>query len=171
MNRINTINKKHMRIGLITLFVFTVQLAGAQSSSFGTLKSKFSGHEEVQSIKVGTFFLKTALLLANESDEEVLQDIRSVRILTVPHRELEAMQLSLNGYIRKVVVPDGFEELMNFREDGTHTRIYQKQRNENSNYYLILNDEESSITAIEIVGNVDVNKLINTRNKTINPVK
>jgi hypothetical protein len=66
--------------------------------------------------------------------------------------------LSVNGF-RKVLRDDKFVSLATVRDHGDHVEIYLQQNGNKPDRYFVLIDEPSEVTAIELKGEVDVNKL------------
>lgn len=145
-----------------TLFAFAVLATGSsfsQSKSFETLYDHFSGTDEVNCFSISGFFCRAGLWMAGEHEfRDAIESVSSVRLITIPLSNFRAQGLSLNGY-RKVLASDDFESLATIRESESKVEIYLQQTDNNENHYLVLVEEHEQVTAIEIRGYMDVDKL------------
>lgn len=136
----------------------------AQSESFLTFKESLDDAENVVSLKVDGFVLKTALWLSGDSDfKEEFGEVRSVRFIVVPMEELNKRKLKVSGF-KKVLRNDHFEEMVSASEEGDRITVYMQERG-NKNLYFVLIEGEDEIAAIEIKGNLDPKNLLHSNTK------
>jgi len=147
------------------LFVTAALASSAQSKSFSTLKSKFSEAEDVTSVRVGGFFLKTILWMAGESEwRDDFGTVSNVRVINIPQREFRSRQLSTAGF-KKVLAGDNFEEVAATYDGGEHLTIYMQDREKGYDRYFLLVETKEEITAIEIKGEIDPGKIVKDHQK------
>jgi hypothetical protein len=151
---------------LITLIFIALSLATfGQSKSFSTLKNKFSGAEDVSTVRVGGFVLKTILWMAGETDwRDDFGTVSSVRVINIPKREFESRRLSADGF-KKVLANDHFEEVAATYDAGEHLTIYIQDKAKGSDLYFLLVENNKEVTAIEIRGEIDAKKIIKDHQK------
>lgn len=145
-----------------TLFAFVLLTAApsfGQSKSFETLYDHFSGTEDVNCFSISGFFCRAGLWVAGEHEfKDAVEKVSSIRLITIPLNNFRAQGLSLNGY-RKVLAGDDFESLATIKESESKVEIYLQQTDNNKNRYLVLVEERAHVTAIEMRGYIDVDKL------------
>jgi len=154
---------------LIALLVVT-STAFAQSDSFQLLKDNFADGRDVHCLKVSGFLCKTVLWMAGESEvKEAITDLRSVRLITIPKDNFVERNLSVAGF-RKKLSRDSFESLVSIKDHGDHVEIYLQQNGNMKDRYLVLVEDASDVTVIEIRGTIDIQKLKALEEKENNKV-
>lgn len=150
---------------ILALAFLTLTISSfGQSESFLTLKEKFEG-ENVKSLNVGGFLLRTALWIARESDfKEEFGSVRSVRLITIPQHEFVSRKLKVSGF-KKVLAKDGFDEMVSAKQNGALITVYMQDQGKRDNLYFVLVENDQDITAIEIKGLIDPKKLIESNSK------
>ena len=150
-----------MKNFITLLFLATSLTAAAQSDSFITLKEKFRGAPEVNSVRVGGFFVRTVLWLASETDwREEIQDVRSVSVINIPQKAFRERNLKIGGF-KKLLQKDDFEEAIQAKEGDEKITIYMRDGGRgDTNLYFLLVEEANEVTAIEIRGKLDLKKII-----------
>jgi hypothetical protein len=146
-------------ITFLFLVVLTIS-ASAQSDSFLTFKQKLHGADELVSVSVNGFWLRTAIWIANE-DEDLrgsLDGIQGVRFVHVPARELSSRNLKVKGF-EKLLIRDGFEEVLRASDDGDKVAVFM-QEGKHENLYFLLIEGDNEVTAIEINGYIDAEKIV-----------
>ena len=149
---------------IVTLLLIIGSLSStsfAQSKSFRTLQNKFHGAEDVVSFSVGGFVLRTALWLSDEDEDFGV--IKSVRIMSIPMRELRDRDLKVSGF-RKLLLHDDFEEMVSASDNGDYATVYMQEHGKNNNLYFLLVESDDELTAIEIKGYLDPKKLLEEKN-------
>jgi hypothetical protein len=148
---------------LTLMLVFSVASAFSQSKSFEILCEKFKGENDVTSVSVGGFLLKTAIWLSGEKElRNEVGDIKSVRLINIPQREITRQNLHLSGF-KKVLAKDNFEEVLLNKDKGELITVYICENQKASNLYFFLIEEADEVTAIEIKGHLDPRKIIEER--------
>ena len=143
------------------LFVAIALVSSAQSKSYLTLRDKFKGGEDVTSVKVGGFVLKTALWIAGESEwKDDFGEIKSVRVINIPQKEFTEQGLTANGFKKKVLAKDDFEEVASTYDHGERLTIYLKDKTDKDALYFLLVESKSEVTAVEIRGQLYPKKII-----------
>lgn len=153
------------RIFLIIVFISAANISFSQSKTFQTLKQKFGGSDNVYAFSASGFFARTILWLAGEHDfRDAVQEIKSIRLITIPKAAFEASQVTVNG-LKKLVKKDYFEELANVKDHGDNVSLYLQQgKSEKQNRYLLLVDSSNDVVVIEIRGYIDP-AVMNKQNK------
>jgi hypothetical protein len=151
---------------IVTILLLCIStLAFAQSKSFSTLREKFAKADDVTTVRVGGFVLRTILWMSNESEwSEDFGKIESVRVMNIPQREFLERNLSPKGF-KNVLVNDDFEELATTFDNGEHLTIYLQDREKRPDLYFLLVESEKEVTAIEISGALNANKIIEHHQK------
>jgi len=146
-------------IRVLVLFMLLSATSFAQSDSFQTLKDKFSGTGEVYHFSVSGWLCRAALSLAGEYEfKDVIEDVNSIRIITIPKHNFQVRDLSVKGF-RKVLENDQFQALATFKDHGDNVDVYLQENGNKRNRYFVLIEEPSEVTAVEIKGSIDLNKL------------
>lgn len=135
-----------------------------QSESFLTLKEKFADSGNVTSLKVGGFLIRAVLWFGDEKETEGLRDISSIRLMNIPQHELASRNLKLSGF-KKLLARDNFEEVVSVKEKGDLITVYVQDHGKSDNYYMMLVESDTEITAIEIEGDIDPAKLVDSHCK------
>ncbi|HEX8038844.1 MAG TPA: DUF4252 domain-containing protein [Chryseosolibacter sp.] len=145
---------------LVAFLLAEPSLSMAQSRSFLTLKNKFSSTEDVFSFRASGFLSRSILRLAGEREfSRAIRKVKNIRLLTIPTAAFSAQRVSVNGF-RNIVRNDGFEQLAVVRENGNEVNVYlQPVKNSKINRYLILIQDEAQVTAVEIKGYIDPERL------------
>ena len=138
-----------------------------QSNSYQALKSKFDDAPDVHSFNVNGFFCRMVLGMAGEWEfKDAIRDVNHVRLITIPTEEFKAQGLSISGF-KKLLIKDSFEELASVRDNGDVINFYL-QTSGRKNRYMILVQEPNEVVAIELKGDIDVNKLLELeKNKSL----
>lgn len=160
------VQKSKMK-NFITFLLITaaVTASQAQSRSFTTLKDKFSGSENVFSIRLGGFALRTVLWITGEPDwREDFGYVRNIRIINIPQQAFKTRHLSAKGF-KEVLAKDQFHEMAAVYEDGDNVTVYMKDGGKRANIYFVLVESADEVTAVEIKGFLDPKKLIEDRHK------
>ncbi len=143
-------------IASVLIIFITVSTAFCQSESFITLKNKFHGSDNVHSFATSGFLAKAVLWMAGERDfRDAVKNIKQIRLISIPKREFEANDVTLNGF-KKILRKDSFEELATVRDHGDDVTLYlQTNKQVKNNRYFLIVDDESEVIAIEIKGYID----------------
>lgn len=148
--------KMKTTIILLAFLLAEPPLSIAQSRSFMTLQNKFSSTEDVFSFRASGFLSRSVLRLAGQREfRKAIRKVKNIRLLTIPTDAFAAQRVSVNGF-RNIVRNDGFEQLAAVREDGNEVNVYlQPVKDSKINRYLILIQDETQVTAVEIKGYID----------------
>jgi len=140
----------------ITLaFVVCATAVSAQSESFQKFRDKFGYADDVHSFRTNGFFLRTVLTMAGEDEaKHALRHIGKIRLIVVPKAAFTAEQVTVSGY-KEVLRSDGYDQIMNVREDGSDVTVYERGVGDAENRYMVLVDEKSEVVLIEVNGYVD----------------
>jgi hypothetical protein len=154
-----------MKALVTILFISISSLTFAQSKSYATLKAKFSGAEDVSSVKVGGLVLKTILWMAGESDwADDFGSVKSVRVINIPQREFRERNLSANGF-RKVLTNDDFEEVASTYDNGERLTIFMRDYEKSNDLYFLLVENDKDVVGIEIKGKLNPQQIIEDHQK------
>ncbi|MBX2914795.1 MAG: DUF4252 domain-containing protein [Cyclobacteriaceae bacterium] len=154
---------------LLSLVVVAVSMSSmAQSRSYNALKDNFKGQPDVHSFSVNGWFGRMILNMAGESEvRQAIQDLKHVRLITIPRHEFNNRNLSVNGF-KSLMRQDGFEDLAQIKDNGEVVSIYiQEGKSKTNNRYLMLIEEPSEIVAIELTGYIDPSKLVPSENSEV----
>lgn len=150
---------KTTRYLVLVLAVASAVPVFAQSESYLTLKDHFRGTKDVYSFKVSGFLCRAALSIAGEHDfREAIRDVSSVRLITIPRDNFGQQNLSVAGF-RKYLASDHFESLLTVRDHGELVEFYLQAGSNHNDVYFVLIEKASEVTAIEIRGAIDLQKL------------
>jgi hypothetical protein len=149
----------------VVLTLASVLSVQAQSESFQTLKSKFSGYEDVHAFSISGFFARTALWMAGEHDfNQGIRQIRSIHMITIPKSAFDNEHVTLNGF-KKVASKDSYQELLQIRDHGDDvTLLIQHATKNRGSRYLFLVDSENEVVAIEVKGIIDPELIMKNSN-------
>lgn len=146
--------KPFTKIVVIALTLLAGVVHG-QSASYQALKDNFKKRPDVVSISVGGWMCRLVLRMADEYEfNDAIRKVRHVRLITIPAKEFDALNLSVNGF-KKVLKKDSFEELSRVREKGETVTVYLQESGNNKNRYFVLVEADDQITGIEIKGYID----------------
>jgi hypothetical protein len=153
-----------MKLTIATLVLLTAfaSCALAQSKSYRLLREKFSGSQNVYSIRTSGFMARTVLWMAGEREyNEAIRDVHSVRLIVIPKDAFRKQNVTLAGF-KEVTKKDGFEELTHVRDHGDDVTILLQtpSRKNPDNRYLLLVEENDQVVAIEIRGYIDPDRLL-----------
>lgn len=150
---------KTVKIFFIAIVVFAVTPSFSQSMSFEKLYNRFSGTEDVNCFSVSGFLCRAGLWVAGEHEfKEAIEKVNSLRVISIPNSNFATQGLSVKGF-KKVLSEDHFESLASIREKNSRIEIYLQQSDNPENRYLVLVEEADQLTAIELKGYIDVDKL------------
>lgn len=140
----------------ITLaFIVAATLASAQSESFQKFRDKFGYADDVHSFKTNGFLLRTVLAMAGEDEaKRALRHIGKIRLIAVPKAAFAAEQVTVGGY-KDVLRTDGYDQIMNVREDDADVTVYERGARDAQNRYMVLVEDKSEVVLIEVNGYVD----------------
>lgn len=155
---------------LLLFFLLVSQCALAQSNSFQSLRENFKGEPEVVTLSVKGFFLKTALRIIEQDEDENwikgVRDIKHLRFMHIPIAAFEERGLKLNSF-KKYVMKDEFEQLLKLKDGSDDIEIYIQEGYKNNNRYLVIVDQSSDVNVFEVTGYIDIEKIIATTKKPI----
>lgn len=127
----------------------------AQSKSYRTFKNKFSHEEDVNSVSVNGFFVRTLLAFGGEFEaRQALKHVRTVRLAAVPKEAFRAKGVTVDGF-RNVMREDSFEEMFDVSDNGDKVALFVKATGKNDNCYLVLAEESNKVVLIEFTGYLD----------------
>lgn len=150
---------KTLKTVIIALAIFEAAPSFSQSMSFEKLYDRFSGTEDVNCFSVSGFLCRAGLWVAGEHEfKEAIEKVKSLRVISIPTSNFAAQGLSVKGF-KKIVSDDDFESLASIREKNSRIEIYLQQSDNPENRYLVLMEESDQLTAIELKGYIDVDKL------------
>lgn len=150
---VNVMNMKKTTLTLALVCICI--LLNAQSKSFRTFKNKFSHEEDVNSVSVNGFFVRTLLTLGGEFEAgQALKHVRTVRVTAVPKDAFRTKGVTVNGF-RNVMRDDSFEEMFNVSDKGDKVAVFVKAAGKNDNCYLVLAEESNKVVLIELTGYLD----------------
>jgi hypothetical protein len=133
--------------------------AFAQSNSYRTLKNKFEDSPDVHSFSVGGWACRLIFSIAGEYEfKKAVEDVQHIRLITIPKREFEAKEVSINGF-KKLLLQDSYQQLANIRDNGEDVTIYLRESGNKKNYYFVLVEEEKEVVAIELKGYINPDAL------------
>lgn len=141
------------------LITFMALQAFAQSNSYRTLKNKFEDSPDVHSFSVGGWACRLIFSIAGEYEfKKAVEDVQHIRLITIPKREFEAKEVSINGF-KKLLLQDSYQQLANIRDNGEDVTIYLRESGNKKNYYFVLVEEEKEVVAIELKGYINPDAL------------
>ncbi len=146
---------KKIILSTFIALLFASASAFAQSESFVTLKDKFSGEDDVHHFAVSGFFARSILWMADEHEfYDAIEEVKTIRLIVIPREAFEAQDVTLNGF-KKVLMKDGFEELVRVKDNGDDVTLYLQSSPKKKDRYFVIVEESNEIVAIEIKGSID----------------
>lgn len=159
--------KKIILPTLIALLIASAS-AFAQSESFVTLKDKFSGEDDVHHFAVSGFFARSILWMADEHEfHDAIEEVKTIRLIVIPREAFEAQDVTLNGF-KKVLMKDGFEELVRVKDNGDDVTLYLQSSPKKKDRYFVIVEESNEIVAIEIRGSIDPEFILKNQSVALN---
>ncbi len=151
---------------LLLFFLLISGTAIAQSNSYESLRDNFKGGEDVVSMSVGGFLLRTTLWIMEQEEEtepwmQGVKEINHLRFIHIPKEEFSKRGLKINSF-RKFVMKDGFEQLLVVKDGKDDIQIYLQEDAHQENRYLIIAEESDEVTVFELTGYIDIEKLAAT---------
>jgi len=153
------------KILVFTLFLMaTTGATFAQSHSFEVFHDAVGDERDVACVSVGNFVLRAALLLADEDDlRDQLRDIHSIHVVHAPGKVLREQNLRLSGF-RKILKKDNFEPVVEAHEGDDHIEIYMREGNHGQVYFVLIENDDK-VTAVELYGRLDPQKLVSPQSR------
>lgn len=144
----------------VLILVAVVFQAQGQSETYRTIHSKFKGGDDVVSFGASGFLARTVLWIAGEHDfRDAIEDIRSFRFITIPKPAFAEQRVTVDG-MHKLIINNYFSELARVNDHGDEVSIYlQTNKKKKDNRYLIVVEEDRDVVVLEILGNIDLDKL------------
>lgn len=145
------------KIVLALLFACSAGLVYGQSDSYKMLRHHFADRPEVRSFKLSGLMCRIIVDIIEHDDERLaaaLQEVRHVRVMTIPRREFEAQGLTVRGF--KTRLPkDNFELMADFKSDGSNLAFFHREEDNNENRYFVIIEDGDDIVALEMKGYID----------------
>jgi len=150
---------KLSKIFVIAIVVFAVTPVFGQSVSFEKLYDRFNGTHNVNCFSVSGFLCRAGLWVAGEHEfKDAIEKVKSLRLISIPTSNFFSQGLSVKGF-KKFLRDDNFESLASITEKNSQIEIYLQQTDNPKNRYFVLVEESNVLTAIEIRGYIDMDKL------------
>ncbi len=150
---------KTLKTVIIALAILAAAPSFGQSKSFETLYDYFNGTNDVNCFSVSGFLCRAGLWVAGEHEfKAAIEKVNSLRVISIPTSNFAAQGLSVRGF-KKVLSNYDFESLASIREENSRIEVYLQQGSNPKNCYLVLVEEADQLTAIEMKGYIDVDKL------------
>lgn len=147
--------KIYTNITAVIVLTLMSHVARSQSESYQVLKDKFKKRPDVVSLSVGGWMCRLVLKMADDYEfSDAIKHVRHVRLITIPAREFDALNLSVKGF-KKVLMKDSFEELSRVREEKETVTVYLQESSNHKNRYFVLVEGDDQVTGIEIKGYLD----------------
>jgi Domain of unknown function (DUF4252) len=166
-------NTNNMKNPLAFLLIFGASTLMGQSNSYQTMKDTFKDGDDVHAFSVSGFLARTVLRMADEHEfSDAITEVKSIKFIIVPKGEFSAKRLSLNGF-KKVLKEDSFQELANVRDSGDDVTFFVQENGKKSDRYFILVDGRDEVVAVEMTGDIDMDKVMKLKGGIANsgPVK
>jgi Domain of unknown function (DUF4252) len=145
---------------LAFLLIFVASTLMAQSNSYQTMKQTFKDADDVHAFSVSGFLARTVLRMADEHEfSEAITEVKSIKLITVPKDEFRVKGLTINGF-KKILKGDSFQELANVRDNGDNVTFFIQENGKKSDRYFILVEDNDEVVAIEMTGNIDMDKVM-----------
>ena len=146
-------------LAVLVLIVVSFQ-ALAQSETYQTIHAKFKGGADVVSFGASGFLARTVLWIAGEHDfRDAIEEVRSFRFITIPMTAFAEQRVTVDG-MHRLIINNYFSELARVSDHGDEVSVYlQTKKKKKDNRYLIVVEEDSDVVVLEILGNIDLDKL------------
>ena len=94
--------------------------------------------------------------------KDAIEDVKQVRLITIPAEEFKSQGLSVKGF-KKLLVKDSFEELASVRDHGDDVTFYLQSTGKKDRYVVLI-QEPDEVVVVELKGSIDVNLLLEKNN-------
>jgi hypothetical protein len=132
----------------------------AQKNPIDAFFDKYSGQEGITTIYISSkmFSMMASVDLDDEELEEVLDNLKSIRILTV---EDEDLNMSLNFYEELTSELDisGYEELMVVKQSGKDLKFLVKEKGKRIAELLMIGGGPGQNMLVSIKGDLDMDNI------------
>lgn len=160
--------KKVITLIAIVAIAFTTSTLHAENIE--NIFSDIAKEKKAENVKVGGFLMSLAKMFADkEKDEEgarMLKCINSIQVIDLKSDATKTSQYM--SRMNRLNDNEGFETLMRIKDKGDNMRIMLKRSGDKIKGFYILNIDDSSISAIKILGNFtkkDIDQLMKDYNK------
>ena len=131
--------------------------AGTNVFSQSKVMKRLSDNYEDATILV--FYYSTLKMYIPDEQQELrdlIYNVEKIKLLMVDSIANGRQKIS---EIKADLEDEGYDEAMSIRHDENNIIVYIKEKNGITSGFFFLMDEESSLTAIDLVGQVPLNKL------------
>jgi hypothetical protein len=145
-----------LAITLILLIPFSVL---AQSRAMKNLSDK---HEDAFVLMFYHSTLKMLIPEDNEEFRDIIYGIEKIKVMRVD--EFEDSRAEQDEVLADLQ-EDGFEEAITMRHDGTDMIVFIKERKGITKGAFFLMESDSTLTAVDLVGEIPIDKLFTLSNE------
>ena len=149
------------KIIMILAFLGSFSFASAQSK---TTREFSEDHEGAFTL----FFYNNTLKMLNQDDnpelEELIKDIDKMKFIRIEKAKSKFTDEDFKDLIEDYHDED-FEDLMTLRHSGMKVNVYIQEEDDNTTGLVLLMDDDTSFSVLDIKGKVPLNKLASLINK------
>jgi hypothetical protein len=145
------------KIALTLVLACSAIFLNAQSDSYKMLRSHFADQPEVRSFKLSGMMCRIIVNIIEHDDERLaaaLEDVRHVRLMTIPKKEFDAQGLTVAGFKSKLP-RDNYELVGDFRDKDGSVAFFHKTDKKSNDLYFVVVEEDDEVIAIEMKGSID----------------
>jgi hypothetical protein len=148
------------RYFLPILLLVCAQLVSAQSKSISRFRAD---HPE----NTNMFFYSSTLKMLNTQNvpgfADLIKDIEEIRILNYD-KEKQHLSSEYVAGLKKALAGEDYNNLMMMNEKGNAINLYSREKHGKTVGFVALVEDKSSLTLIDLVGSIDVNKFMQLKN-------
>jgi len=112
------------------------------------------------------FYYSTLKMWIPEDDVElkaIIRDLEKIKLLRIDEEELDG-KAALPA-IKSDLVDEGYEEALVMKGPGRNMMVYINEKNGKQKGIFMMLGEDSSITILDIIGSIPIDKLLTLQNK------
>lgn len=145
---------------LILILLVCTQFVSGQSKSISRFRAD---HPE----NTNMFFYSSTLKMLNTDKvpgfAELIKDIEEIRILNYD-KEKQHLSSEYIAGLKKALAGEEYNNLMMMNEKGNAINLYSREKHGKTVGFVALVEDKSSLTLIDLVGSIDVNKFMQLKN-------
>lgn len=152
---------KYMKRTLLLLLVFSLALTSfAQRNPIDIMFDKYSGMEGVTTVFISSkmFSMMAGVELDDDEMEDVIRNLKTIRILTVEDDELNE-KLNFFSELQEDLDFSVYEELMVVKESGKDLKFLVREKGDRIDELLMVGGGPGQNILISIKGNLDLQNI------------
>jgi len=149
---------------LLLILLVCAQFVSGQSKSISRFRAD---HPE----NTNMFFYSSTLKMLNAENNaelaDLIKDIEEIRILNYDKEKQHLSSEYITG-LKKALASEDYNNLMMLNEKGNAINLYSREKRGKTVGFVAVVEDRGSLTLIDLVGRIDVKKIMQLRNKLDN---